>query len=494
MGIVQRQSLKNSLVNYLGIIIGGMSTMFIYPLDWELYGNIQFSLSTAALFSTFFSLGSHALVNKYFPYFKNNNIKGFLNLVLTYSLINIALASLFLYIFHTPFYDFLEFGGFNKEQITENLFIIYPLGVLAVFIGVLRSQSYNHERIVYPDLITNFSVKIAVPTIVLLSYFAIINYQGVGWLLVLYHIIVIIWLILYLKRLNGLDIKWGVMKRVKKNKHIEMIRYMLYGAMNHVGDILVYKIDIVMIGLLLTPTQIGYYSIFLFLTVVIEIPTNAVIRITKVLIAKAFEDDKLEDIERIYKSASANLFSIGIVLLALIWMNMNTFFYIMTNGENLIIYKSVFLFLALAKLFDMVTSVNFHIISYSPYFRVNTAFILILAFANIVLNYYFIQEFGIIGAAISTAISMLLFNILKTVFIAIKYEMHPFKWQYSIMALFLSVAVAMPLLLPNLFESPILSIMISGLFTILFVFSIYKLKVSIEINSFIDKYWAKIFK
>ncbi|RYM34789.1 hypothetical protein ERX46_05290 [Brumimicrobium glaciale] len=494
MGIVQRQSLKNSIVNYLGIIIGGLSTMFIYPLDWELYGEIQFSLSSAILLSAFFSLGSHALVNKYFPYFESTKTKGFLSLLFIYSAINTVFISSLLFLFKAPFSSMLALGGFEVDKISDNLFIILPLGVLMVFIAVLRAHSFNFGRIVYPDIISNFSLKIIVPGIILLSYFSLINYNVAGWILVVYHIIIAIALMLYLKSLDGLDFKSGVIRRVKRKKHAEMIRYMLYGAMNHVGNILVYKIDIVMIGLLLSTTKVGYYSIFLFLSVVIEIPTKAVFQITGPMISKAFEDNKMDEIKKLYKTSSANLYVVGIVLFSLIWLNIETFFVVMTNGEDLVMYKTVFLLLALTKIIDMVTSVNFSIISYSKYFRVNTLFIFILAISNVIMNYYFINSFDIIGAALSTAISMLVFNLLKTFFVAIKYKMHPFTWPLIIISLFLLMAIFMPLFFPTLFKSILLSVLISGTFILLFIFVVYKLHISIEINRFIDKYRAKILK
>lgn len=494
MGIVQRQSLKNSIVNYLGIIVGGLSTMFIYPLDWELYGEIQFSLSTAILLSAFFSLGSHSLVNKYFPYFQSTQTKGFLGLLFIYSTINILLISFLLYLFKTPFSSLLELGGFDVGKIDDNLFIIIPLGIIMVFIAILRAHSFNFGRIVYPDIISNFSLKILVPGIVLLSYFSFINYNTAGWLLVIYHLMIVITLMMYLKSLNGLDFKLRVLKRVKKKKHAEMVQYMLYGAMNHVGNILVYKIDIVMIGLLLSTTKVGYYSIFLFLSVVIEIPTKAVFQITGPMVSRAFDEGKMDEIRKLYKSASANLYVIGIILFSLIWLNIETFFAVMTNGEDLVMFKTVFLLLALTKIIDMVTSINFSIISYSRYFRVNTLFIFTLAISNVILNYYLINSHGIVGAALSTGISMLVFNILKTVFLMIKYKMHPFTWPMIIISLFLMVAICLPLLLPLVFKSIVLPILISGSFVILFIFVVYKLNISIEINRFIDKYGAKILK
>lgn len=493
MGIVQRQTIKNAIVNYSGILIGGLSTLFIYPLDWNLYGEIQFSLSAAILLSSFFSMGSHSLVSKYFPYFRSNQIKGFLSLVLIYSIINIVFISIVLYIFRNPFSSLLELGGFDVTQIYHNLFIILPLSVLLVFITILRTHCFNFGRIALPDAISNFSLKLLVPGIVLLGYFSLINYNITGWILVIYYVLIVLTFLFYIRSLKGLDLKRGVLKRIKKNKHIEMIRYMLYGAMNHIGDILVYKIDIVMIGLLLPISNVGYYSIFLFLSVVIEIPTKAIFQIAGPMVAKSFEENKMDEVENLYKSASANLYVIGIALFSVIWINMNILFEVMTKGEDLVIYKSIFLLLALTKIIDMLTSINFHIISFSKYYRINTLLIVILAFSNIVLNYFLINTYGIVGAAIATGISMLVFNFLKTLFILIKFKMHPFNWKIVIVTLFLIVSILLPILLPETFKSALYSIIISMGFLFLFIISVYKLQVSIEINKVINKYWNKVF-
>lgn len=493
MGIVQRQTLKNAIVNYTGILIGGLSTLFIYPLDWDLYGEIQFSLSTGILLSAIFSLGSHSLVNKYFPYFKINKINGFLSLVFIYSAINIVLVSIVLYLFRDPVTALLEFGGFDVNQLQDNLFVILPIGFLLVFITIFRLQCSNFGRIALPDVLSNFSLKLLVPLIVLLGYFSLVDFRVAGWILVGNYILITLAYIFYVKTLNGLDIKKGILKRVNRNKHIEMIRYMLYGAMNSIGNILVYKIDIVMIGLLLPISNVGYYSIFLFLSVVIEIPTKAIFQITGPIVSKSFEEGKMNEVKKLYTSASSSLYVIGIILFTAIWLNIDILFKIMTNGEDLVGYKYIFLLLALTKIIDMLTSINFHIISYSKFFRVNILFIVLLAISNIILNYFLINAYGIIGPAIATGISMLLFNLLKTLFILIKFKMHPFNWKIVIVTLFLIVAVFMPILFPLIFASALYSILLSAVFLTVFIIAIYRLHVSPEINKVIYKYWHKIF-
>jgi len=44
MGIIQRQSIKNSIVSFAGVLIAVVSTLYIYKLDEEIYGFAHFSI------------------------------------------------------------------------------------------------------------------------------------------------------------------------------------------------------------------------------------------------------------------------------------------------------------------------------------------------------------------------------------------------------------------------------------------------------------------
>ena len=492
MGIVQRQSLKNTLVNYFGVAIGAISTLFIYPLEWELYGDIQFILSSAILFSAFLALGSHSIVNKYFPYFKKNNINGFLGLTILYCTISIIITSLVMFILSDKVLDFLEFGGLDSNKILDNLFVIYPLGVIYCYITILRAQSFNFKRIVVPDLLTSFSLKIVLPIIIFFGYISLINFNVANYILIISHIIILLSMLYYLKHIGGCDFNKQIF-RISFKKHKEILNYMLYGAFNHIGNILVYKIDIVMIGLLLSSVSVGYYSIFLFLSVVVEIPTKSIFQITSPMISKAFQDDDLEEITTIYKKSAINLLIIGVFIIAMIWFNLNSFLSIMTNGDVLKTETVIFIILGATKLIDMITSVNFSIISYSKYFRVNTLFIVILAVANILFNLYFISNYNIIGAAIATGISMFLFNLLKTLFVFIKFKIHPFDTKMLVPILFMIIGVLLPFIFDFIFESMILSIVLSIVYAALYISLIYWLKLSDEIAKSIEKYLKILF-
>ena len=57
MGVIKRQSIKQSIVSFLGVGIGVISTIWIYPNNLEIYGLSQFLVGTASLLYPILSFG-----------------------------------------------------------------------------------------------------------------------------------------------------------------------------------------------------------------------------------------------------------------------------------------------------------------------------------------------------------------------------------------------------------------------------------------------------
>ena len=71
MGVVVRQSIKGSIVNYVGLAVSIFSVLFVYPKDLELYGLYNFIIGIAILLTPFTSLGAGSIAVRYFPVFQN---------------------------------------------------------------------------------------------------------------------------------------------------------------------------------------------------------------------------------------------------------------------------------------------------------------------------------------------------------------------------------------------------------------------------------------
>lgn len=157
----------------------------------------------------------------------------------------------------------------------------------------------------------------------------------------------------------------------------------------------------------------------------------------------------------------------GLYLFLVLWFIYDDLIAISSNPHSFEGGKYLFLVLGLGKLFDLATGINNSILGYSPSYRVNFLFILVLGVSNIILNYFLIREYGIVGAAYSTFIAYLLFNVLKFLYLAFRYRITPFSKRLLYLVLlgiftyFILQFISFRALYLNLFGKPLI---ISALF------------------------------
>ena len=81
MGVVIKQSLKGTILTFIGAGIGFVTQFFIVTkfLDPEVIGLTKVYYEVGALFTSFALLGINAAGMRFFPYFRNpeNGNKGF---------------------------------------------------------------------------------------------------------------------------------------------------------------------------------------------------------------------------------------------------------------------------------------------------------------------------------------------------------------------------------------------------------------------------------
>ena len=487
MGIIERQSIKGSLVNYLGVFIGFFATLFIYPLDWELYGTIQYWISSAVILTPILRQGSTALLNKFYPHFKKKEISGLLGLVLIISTLTIMAMSLLLFLFIFIFRDFSFIQQMNIQS--QSVVYIYLLAVVMIYFSIFQLHAANVRRIVVPEIISKVGFKLFLILLIVSSYFGILDNQWVGVLLVLFYLLACLTMYFYLIILGGLDLSGWKWKKLPRNLKKKMVSFWVFGGLNYLGVLLAYKIDLFMIGTLVDKVSVGYYSIFLFMVNLMIIPMTSINQIAGPIVSESFENNDLLKIEQIYKKSSNTIFSFGTLVIIIIWMNIFFLLGIMRNGEDLIPYVSVILFLGLAKVFDLLTSINNLIIIYSRWYQLNLVFLAIMSVINILLNLYFIDVYGIIGASYATSISLFVFNGIKSLFIYIKFGIHPFSKHTIYIVLMLAAGI---LIASTIQDYPIINdilsmIIYSSLTAIIYTYLNYKLGTSPELNQWVDK-------
>lgn len=496
MGIIQRQSIKNSILNYLGAGIGAISTFLVYPLAIEVHGMLNFLKVTAMLCIPLANLGVQTLVVRFFPQFKDpeNDHNGFLVFLL---LVTAALFLLFLIILQFFGPEISDYYLQQREKsdsslIPTYLWYVVPLTFLLIIINILIAYTSNFHRIVVPALVYDFLMKVVGPSLILLYYFQYIQLDLLVNIYLFTHVVVVGLLLFYLARLGELRVVWP--SKAVWQSWKPMASYAIYSLLGSLGAVLATQLDTFMVGTLKTDFDTGVYANSILITAAIAIPQRAIFGITAPLIATYWQNNDLANIKETYQKAAINLLLVGAILFILLNTNLQDLCALVPeeNAAKILAGQTVIFLIGLSIVIDMATSINGHIIYYSKYYRVSFYMILVLGLLNIALNLYFIPKFGIAGAAASTLISLLGYNIAKVAYVYFRMGIQPFTGKTLLLLGILALTAALAYFIPET-PYPLLNLLYRiGLTLSLYAFLIYRFSVSPEANQTVDQVWEKI--
>ena len=118
----------------------------------------------------------------------------------------------------------------------------------------------------------------------------------------------------------------------------------------------------------------------------------------------------------------------------------------------------------------------------------NLISVLMLAFLTVLTNYLLIPQYGIVGAALASAVSMVLFNLIKFCFIALKYKMSPFSPKTIYIVGLVLMLVGCNYFLPTLSNAFLDTGYRSILIAIFFSVIAYLIKISPDVNRMINNF------
>jgi len=485
MGIIIRQSVKSTIVNFVGVGVAAISTLFIYPHFDEIYGLAQFLMGAAALLVPFTSFGLGNSVIKFFPKFQTDDKSnhGMLSMLILGFVIVYSFSLLFLFVFRYSIFSWFQDIGIDKQgRIPEYISVILIMTAIMIFNQILISYSTSNKRIVVPQLISDLGQKLFLPiSILIFGSLAVSKMTFAVWLIGFY-LFVSLMMLLYLLYLGVFKLAkpdWSFLTKKLKG---EIFQYGLFSSWSQIGSTLAFRVDLVMIPMLLTFSSNGIYAIMLFLSNVIVLPARAVRAIASPIISESWETGDVSMINTIYKKSALNLVIPGVAILIFIWFSFDGIAGISSDPEKYAAGKYAFLFLGLGKLLDLFTSVNDQIIVYSPKYKYNLIFVLILGVLNVILNVILIEEYGITGAAIASCIAYAVYNAIKLLFILYHYKLQPFSFSL-VKVLIIGIGLAMVLyFLPNV-DIALGEILLNGMFiAILYFPTIYFLNISPDFN------------
>ena len=142
----------------------------------------------------------------------------------------------------------------------------------------------------------------------------------------------------------------------------------------------------------------------------------------------------------------------------------------------------VIFYIGIANLFDISLGMSSHIILNSKHYKYLSYFLAVFAVILVLLNYFLIPVYGIVGAAIASLLAKFLFNLIKFIFIYRKFGLQPFTYHFLLLILITACAYWISTFMPPLSNFILDIIVRSMLITVCFAVPVYYFKISEDIN------------
>ncbi|MFH1320656.1 MAG: polysaccharide biosynthesis C-terminal domain-containing protein [Bacteroidota bacterium] len=480
MGIVKKQAFFNSIVNYLGVFIGYVNIVLLFPnvFDTQQFGLTRILIAIATIYMQFSSLGINRVLVKFFPFFKTNDNKhhGFLLLGLIIPLIGFfIITTLYIVLDDVIISKYKE----QSELFLNNYYYAVPLTFLMLYCGVLEAFLQAMYRTILSNFLRSVLIRILWTGDILLYYFGYINFDIFLFLFVYLFAINLLILSIYLVVIKQFHIKPD--KEYFKPRILKLIaNYGLFSILSGISNIIVNRIDIIMIGFLMGLSDTAIYAVATYISALVFIPAKEINRISFPIISSDWKNKRFDKVNELYGKTSINQLLLGGFVFICIWANIENIFKVMppeyADG------RYVILFIALSRLFAIIMGVNSLIIMVSKYYRFDTIAVFILGIITIVTNLLLIPIYGIEGAAMATALSIILYHSINYLFVLAKLRMQPFNIKTLLGILVLLISLFVTDLIPQ-FDNYITDIIIRCIVISLIFFPlILFFKISPDIN------------
>jgi len=408
LGVIQRQSLKNLLSAYAGIALGFISLFLIQPrlLTPEELGLTRILYSFSFLIATFVPLGVNNITNKYFPSFNNPERKnyGYIGFAMLITLIGLLISFALLWL--TKNYVMSVYQTKSKLFV-EYYYCIFPM--IAIFSAIFTLTTYLIVRLktTVPPFINDVVVRILVMGVVTIYHFQLLTFSQFIYGFIGVYIIQLILLLSYLYYIEkpGWIIEWGFFKKQPVSSMFT------YGLMLWTGTVAVVgfkELSTIMLARFMSLEYVAIYTIAAFIPTVIEAPLGALEKIASAKISYAWNENNKIEIQKIYNKSVKYLLLIGGLLFVGINVNIVNLLNFLPSKYSEGHY--VVLIISISSMFNMATGLNNAILLYSNKYKPGALLMVLLVVVNFILQMLLVPHIGLIGAAIATAVSQILFN------------------------------------------------------------------------------------
>lgn len=495
MNLLQKQGFYNSLILYIGVALGFFNLIILFQrvLSTEQIGFFQLMLAVSVIYAQVASLGVNGVILKYFPYYRHSQrtYGGLVTLVFCWTIFSFLLTSLLFLLFKDTIVHHYD-GKPGVSLLLKYYNYLIPISFLTLIFTVFESLA----RVVFKNILSAFLkevvLRVCTTAAVLLTGSLFISYDGFLDIYLLANGLIAA--ILAVDIVRGKHFALSDISPELKKQRKELLDYGFFSVLGAGSFPLMQNMAIFMLTEFTDSlTSVGVYGTFFGIAVVISLPAKALGRTSYQIVAEAWAKDDLEKINRIYYKTSLVQLLIGSLLLIGLIVNRDLLLNLLHKPDYKN-YFNVFIVIGLTFLVDITGGLNGQIINLSRYYRLTTLLVTASVFFCAGLNFILIPHLGLLGAAIAYLLTVTALNLVYCLFLKNKFSLQPFGKQHGLVIIISLIALSVGVLTPAFKNLWIDSLIKSVLVTAAFSTLTYYLKISEDVNSFINMAMSKVLK
>ncbi len=443
---------KGTVIIFTGTIIGlllGFISMIVlirFTTRGE-YGVYSLSFTILSIFVVISTLGLGDGSTRYIAYFRGKGDQRNVGSVISSSMKIALIASVALATISFFVSDFISVNIFHIPELSTPLkifSIVIPFSVLInVFIAIFRGFGRFDVKVYFHDVMRPVLFLLFLTAVVLFN----LPFIGIFYAYILSITVTCVVFVIYiLKKCTRSIGNNGVSKLMAKKLLFFSVPLLAVSMLTMVMS----WTDTLMLGYFKTPEVVGVYNAALPLASILATVTASIGFLYVPIISQLYSKNQMQEIERSYAISTKWCF-IGTLPLFFIFFLFPETVLNLLFGSRYICAAIILQVLSLGFIFNSYFGLNYYTLITTGKSKFLMQCFLISAAINITLNIFLIPPLGAIGAAIASASSFAVIEVIMTTRLYISSGIHPFTKSYLKLTILSILLVVIFYIVKNLF-------------------------------------------
>ena len=426
MGIVFRQSIKTTLVTFLGAALGFLTNYFYsFMLLQQQFGFTRTIVNYGAIIQFLLLFGAGAAITLYVTRYEGNDPRRKV-LLTAASILPLVVIGILLVPYGLLQEHIIRLFQPQDQPLFREFYWWIPLLILLwCYTSILDGWLIANHRSAQASFSREVILRVSTLLVLLLYYWGFINFYVfiVGSLMI--YAVPVAFMTFFSARTEGfgLSTDWQVFSGSETK---EIVRYSWYHWLSGAALYCMGFLDALMLASLAPAGMVAaaVYTFPVYLTALITLPYRSMNIAAFPSINKAYASGDQALLASLFRRSGINIWLAAVAMFLIIGCNLHNAVTILGPGYEAV--AALTLILMLGRMVDMLTGLNEQVIFISVYYRFNFYISLVLVLMLAGFNWILIPAYGYFGAAWASTAALILYNVGKTIFLYQKMKLHPF--------------------------------------------------------------------